>query len=328
MGGDDGQLPPGGADVEQTRRVADRRTLIRTWPAIEKLTQGVETASAFDRPAHGLAAALRRVVRPGPVEDALTGTMLGHPLHPVLIAFPIGSWSAATVLDIVRADRDARRMLVGLGVLAALPTAAAGASDWLTTTGAARRLGLAHAASNSGALALETVSWLARRQGRHGKGAMLSLAATGLLGAGIWLGEYLAYGLGVGVDNTAFEHLPENWTDVAAETDVPADGAVGVDAKGVPVLLSRLPDGIVALADRCTHRGGPLHEGTVAHGCVTCLWHGSTFDLSTGYVVNGPASRPEPRLEVQTAEGRVQVRRAPGSRAGETTPAATRPETG
>jgi nitrite reductase/ring-hydroxylating ferredoxin subunit/uncharacterized membrane protein len=285
---------------------------MRTWPAIERLAHRVETAAPLDRPAQALAAVLRRVVRPGPIEDVLTGTTLGHPLHPVLVAFPIGSWAAAAVLDVARADRDARRMLVGLGVLAAAPTALAGASDWLTTTGAARRLGLAHAVSNTAALALETASWLARRHGRHGKGTMLSLAATGFLGGGIWLGEHLVYGLGVGVDTTAFEHLPEDWTDVAAETDVPADAAVRVDAGGVPVLLSRLPDGIVALADRCTHRGGPLHEGAVAEGCVTCPWHGSTFDLRTGYVVDGPASRPEPRLEVQTLDGRVRVRR-PGA---------------
>jgi nitrite reductase/ring-hydroxylating ferredoxin subunit len=112
------------------------------------------------------------------------------------------------------------------------------------------------------------------------------------------------------VDTAAFEHLPEDWIDVAAETEVPADGALPVDASRVRVLLSLLPDGIVALADRCTHRGGPLHEGIVAEGCVTCPWHGSTFDLRTGYVVDGPASRPEPRLEVQTLDGRVRVRRA------------------
>ncbi len=138
---------------------------MRTCPAIERLAQRVENASALDVSANTLGTALRRIVPPGPVEDALTGTTLGHPLHPVLVAFPIGSWSAATVLDVARADSGARRMLVGFGVLAALPTALAGAGDWLTTTGSARRIGLAHAATNSGALALETASGLARRRG-------------------------------------------------------------------------------------------------------------------------------------------------------------------
>lgn len=282
---------------------------MRTWPAIEQLAHRLGTEERLDRPAEALAAALRSVVRRGPVEDALTGTALGHPLHPVLIAFPIGSWAAATVLDGARADCRVRRLLVGLGVLAAVPTALSGASDWLSTAGPARRVGLAHAAGNSGALALETASWLARGRGRHATGTMLSLAATGLLGAGIWLGEHLVYGLGVGVDTTVFQQLPADWTDVAADSDVPVDAALSVEADGVPVLLSRFEGRVVALADRCTHRGGPLHEGPVADGCVTCPWHGSLFDLQTGYVVSGPAARPEPRLEVQTVDGRVRVRR-------------------
>jgi hypothetical protein len=82
---------------------------MRTRPAIEQLAHRIETESSIDRPANVLAAVLRRVVRPGPVEDVLTGTTLGHPLHPVLVAFPIGSWAAATVLDVARADRSRPR---------------------------------------------------------------------------------------------------------------------------------------------------------------------------------------------------------------------------
>jgi hypothetical protein len=93
---------------------------MRTSPMTERLAHRVGTASALNRPADALASGLRRIVPPGPVEDALTGTALGHPLHPVLVGFPIGSWSAATVLDVVRANSDARRMLVGFGVVAAL----------------------------------------------------------------------------------------------------------------------------------------------------------------------------------------------------------------
>jgi nitrite reductase/ring-hydroxylating ferredoxin subunit/uncharacterized membrane protein len=282
---------------------------MRTWPVIERLGHRLDAAECLDRPADALAAALHHVLRPGPVEDALTGTTLGHPLHPVLIGFPIGSWAAATVLDAVRADCDARRMLVGLGIITAVPTALSGAGDWLSTVGPTRRLGLVHAAGGIGALALETASWLARRRGRHATGTMLSLAATAPLGAGIWLGEHLVFGRGVGVDTTVFQELPGDWRDVAAEADVPGDAALCVEVDGVPVLLNRLQGEVVALADRCTHRGAPLHEGRVAGGCVTCPWHGSRFDLRTGYVVSGPASRPQPRLEVRSVDGRVRVRR-------------------
>jgi len=145
------------------------------------------------------------------------------------------------------------------------------------------------------------------RSARQGDDAVTG--RDGIPWRGLWLGEHLVYRLGVGVDTTAFEHLPEDWTDVAAETDVAADGAVRVEVSGVPVLLSRLPDGIVALADRARTAVARCTRA-VAECCATCPWHGSTFDLRTGYAVDGPASRPEPRLEVQTLDGRVRVRRA------------------
>ncbi len=65
----------------------------------------------------------------------------------------------------------------------------------------------------------------------------------------------------------------------------------------------------MALADRCTHRGAPLHEGEVKEGCVICPWHDSVFDLRDGSVRSGPASRPQPVFDVQVSDGRVRVRR-------------------
>ena len=63
-----------------------------------------------------------------------------------------------------------------------------------------------------------------------------------------------------------------------------------------------------ALANRCTHRGGPLHEGEVADGQVTCPWHGSRFELSTGSVCAGPAASPQPLYEARAREGQIEVR--------------------
>ena len=64
-----------------------------------------------------------------------------------------------------------------------------------------------------------------------------------------------------------------------------------------------------ALGDRCTHRGAPLHEGTLVDGCIECPWHASRFSLDDGAVVRGPATRPQPAFEVQVSGGRVRVRR-------------------
>lgn len=279
--------------------------------ALDKLTEPIEKAAWLDAVADRLSGALGKVLPNGPVKDAASGTAIGHPLHPVLVAVPIGSWVAASYLDLVagKSSRAAAQKLVALGVLAAGPTMLTGASDWVDTTGAERRVGLAHAAMNSTALGLYASSWLARRRGRHGGGVALALAGSFVLGVGGWLGGHLAYALGVGVDTTAFQQAPTEWTDVAAEADVSEEPSV-VDAHGVPVLLLRRNGRILALADRCTHRGGPLHEGAVQDGCIVCPWHGSVFRLTDGSIQRGPATRSQPVFEVRVTDGRVSVRRA------------------
>jgi nitrite reductase/ring-hydroxylating ferredoxin subunit/uncharacterized membrane protein len=277
---------------------------------LERTVHRLESAAVLDKPAAALAGVLRRVIRPGDTADVLSGTPIGHPLHPALVAVPIGAWSTAVFVDLTGGDAAAARKATGLGNLAALPTALTGSNDWLSTSGAERRVGLVHAATMDGGLLLQCASWVARRKGRRLIGALLSLAGLGLVGAGGWLGGHLAYAMGVGVDTTAFQQLPRNWLDVVAEHEIPATGAVAVDADGVPVLLARAHGAIVAFADRCTHRGGPLHQGDVAAGQVTCPGHGSAFALADGAVLSGPATRPQPQLEVEVRDGRVRVRRS------------------
>jgi nitrite reductase/ring-hydroxylating ferredoxin subunit/uncharacterized membrane protein len=282
---------------------------MKTPTIVEQVLNRVEDADALDGPADLLAGLLRRVIRPGVAEDVLSGTPVGHPLHPALVAVPIGAWTTALALDLTGGDEVAARRATALGTLSALPAALTGANDWLTTAGPERRVGLVHAAANYAGLFLQVGSWVARRRGRRVTGAALSAGAMTFVGAAGWLGGHLSYAMGVGVDTTAFQKLPSDWLDVAAEQDVPPVGATRVDAHGASVLLTRCEGSIVALADRCTHRGGPLHEGTLADGCVTCPWHGSVFRLSDGTVVSGPASRPQPQLEVDVSDGRVRVRR-------------------
>jgi nitrite reductase/ring-hydroxylating ferredoxin subunit len=77
------------------------------------------------------------------------------------------------------------------------------------------------------------------------------------------------------------------------------------------VLLARDGGQIRCLVDACDHRGGPLHQGTIEDGCVTCPWHASIFRLSDGGVVQGPATAPQPALDVRLNDGNVEVR-APG----------------
>ena len=280
---------------------------------LDRLMEQLEAAEDLDRTAEPLQAAVHRAVPSGPLKDALSGTWLGHQVHPLLIALPIGTWVGALVFDLT-AGRDKARQaaadrLVGLGVLSALPAALTGASDWSDTTGAERRVGLVHAVGNAAAVGLQTASWLARRRGRRARGLVLSIAADLVVSATGYLGGHLSYAQGVGVDTTAFEAGPQDWEAVADEAAVMEGRPIGVEAAGVQLLLVHQGGRLHALADRCTHRGGPLHEGELTAGCITCPWHGSRFRLDDGSIERGPAVRPQPRYETRVVASKVEVRR-------------------
>jgi hypothetical protein len=145
----------------------------------------------LDRPAQAAGQQIRGLLPRGAARDALAGTWLGHALHPALTDVVIGTWMSATLLDLTGGEaRDARR-LIGLGALAALPTAATGATDWADSEAVddgVRRVGAVHAMANTAALALQVASWSARRRGRTGRGKALSLLATGGMFASAYLG--------------------------------------------------------------------------------------------------------------------------------------------
>ena len=211
------------------------------------------------------------------------------------------------MFDLVGDDRGARR-LIGLGVLSVAPTAAAGASDWLHTQGAEQRVGLVHALANSLTAGVYALSWWERFRGHRGRGIAWSAVGGLTLAVGGWLGGHLSYALGVGVDTTAFQHAEDQWTLTVPADHVRTGELTGADAGGVPILLTRRADGsVVALADRCTHRGAPLHEGALVEDCIVCPWHGSEFGLD-GAVRRGPASRPQLAYEVSERDGQVMVR--------------------
>ncbi|MBD0330974.1 MAG: Rieske (2Fe-2S) protein [Thermoleophilia bacterium] len=269
----------------------------------------------LDAPAKALSSVAGRI-GPGALKDALSGTWLGHALHPFLTDLPIGTWTSATLLDLIGGEDSERaaERLIGAGLLASLPTAVTGLTEWAdteTSDTSVRRVGVVHAAANVAAVALFAASLAARRRGSRARGKQLGLAAMGALTVGGHLGGHLSYAKGVGVDQTTFQQRQTEWTRVLDDADL-ADGdhrAVQVD--GVAVLVAREHGRLYALANRCVHRGGPLADGTFENGCVTCPWHGSTFRLADGSVVHGPAAYPQPVYDVRVEAGGVEVRARP-----------------
>ena len=247
---------------------------------------------------------------PRPVRDALYGTWLGHPLHPAVITAPIGFWMASLALDLAGEERAAD-LTLKLGLVGAGAAAATGAAQWQDTVSREhpRRVGALHALLNTGATALYGLSLLKRKQGQRRAGINLSLAGFAVANASAWLGGDLAYDLGIGVNHTAFEDRPTEWTDVAAEADLPEAGRpICVTAGEVPILLIRREGRIEAVSNTCPHLGGPLHEGKIEGDTVTCPWHGSVFRLSDGKLRHGPATEPLMAYEVKVEGGRVLLR--------------------
>lgn len=178
-----------------------------TTPATVTWTERLERATALDPVVRAVRPLADALVADPTRRDALRGAWLGHAVHPMLTDVPIGLWTSSIVLDLVGGleARPAARRLVGLGVLAAVPTAVTGWAEWSGKDERVQRVGVMHAVVNVAALGLFASSWRARRTDQHLRGVSLSLAASSLLGVGGFLGGHLVSARKVSSRNPAFE---------------------------------------------------------------------------------------------------------------------------
>ena len=281
---------------------------------LSAVAEQIEQLSELDAPAKAIGKTVRDTVKPGTLKDLLSGTWLGHALHPILTDVVIGSWTSATILDLVGGERSAAgaQKLVGVGIASYAPTALTGVTDWADgepADDAVRRTGLVHAATNATALAAYTLSYVARRQGRRGAGVLWGLAGAGALGFAGYLGGHMTYAQGVGVDQTRFDAGPEDWTPAIDGSQLEEGRPRAVVVGETPVMLVRVGGQVKALHDRCSHRGCSLAgTGTVDDGVIECGCHGSRFGLDDGDVQRGPATVPQPAYEVRESGDRVEIR--------------------
>jgi nitrite reductase/ring-hydroxylating ferredoxin subunit len=255
---------------------------------------------------------------PRPVRDFLHGTWLGHPLHPVMMHIPVGTWLSAGILDLFPPLRPAGTVLIGTGVATAVPTALSGAADWSEQEIGVKRLGVLHAAANTLALGLYTGALVARVKGRGALGVVLSYAGLGVATGSAAIGGHMSYAQSSGVSHasTAAQALTSDWIDLGPLDDLPESRPAlrTGDSDGVAVPLTAVRRGarVDVFVGRCSHLSGPLHEGTVEDvrgaACLVCPWHGSAFDLDTGEARRGPAANRQDKLDVRMEAGRVQAR--------------------
>ncbi|UOY01897.1 Rieske 2Fe-2S domain-containing protein [Blastococcus sp. PRF04-17] len=250
------------------------------------------------------------------LQDLAHGVWLGHPVHPFLVTVPIGSWTAAALLDGLDATGRggpgtgaAARTVVKLGVAGAVASAATGATDWQHAHDEARRVGLVHGALNTTALALYTWSLADRKRGRTSRARATAAAGYAVVLTSGYLGGVLSYRHRLGTDHAVQANEPRRFVPVADVSELVDGEPLAVEADGVPVVLVATDGRVRAVGGSCPHQSGPLGEGWLHQGELVCPWHGSRFSLDTGEPAQGPATAPLPCYETRIREGRIEVRR-------------------
>jgi len=252
-----------------------------------------------------------------------------HPIHPMLVAFPIAFGVGAPVCDLVGVFADwptvwaAGAYLSAAAVVGGLAAGIPGFVDYLYTVppdSSAKKRATWHLCVNLTALTLIGLGWVFRDLSSLRPGTwtlLLEIAGVGVMGVGGWLGGTLVYRNQIGVDHRSagagkwkeetVEGTAGGEVDVAAADELDVGQMKLIHAGGRRIVLGRTDTGYVAHDDHCTHKGGSLADGVLACGVVTCPWHGSQFDVHTGKVKSGPAEEPIRTYRVEESGGRVRL---------------------
>ena len=250
-----------------------------------------------------------------------------HPLHPILVGFPIAFFISTLLFDAVGVWRNNESFLQtayylhSLAIISAIVAAIPGLIDYLKVvpprSSAKKRAGQ-HAVLNSAALIIFIGAWVEKNS--HDPGITIlvffEFLAVGLMGFGGWLGGTLVHRNQIGVDHRYADagkwqekHIEgsQDLVQVANTDDLKVNQMMLVHANGKRIVLGRTEHEFVAFDDFCTHRGASLADGAMICGTVQCPWHGSQFDCKTGAVKAGPAKNPIPVYQVTVKADKVFV---------------------
>jgi uncharacterized membrane protein len=153
---------------------------------LHHLLGGVERVESLDASAAATSRVAGRLIDRSGLAGPLRGSWLGHPVHPLLITLPIGTWMTSAVFDVVFKDVTAARRLVAVGLAATPPTVLAGWADYALLNRRQQRVGLVHAASNALGVTMFALSYRAYRRHRNRAArtyTFLGLAAISVGGA-------------------------------------------------------------------------------------------------------------------------------------------------
>jgi nitrite reductase/ring-hydroxylating ferredoxin subunit/uncharacterized membrane protein len=278
------------------------------------------------RPLRGLSNAIASVtdgfyrVLGGPgklLQDFLNGSWLGHSLHAVLVDVVIGAATAALLLDVLRVLfavdglETATTWVVGLTSLSALGAILAGLTDYKDTRPNSDERDVAglHGLINIVATVVFAVSLVLRLGNGHDAGFWTLLIGYLVVSVGGYIGGHVVFKYGYMVNHNAFARgtRAKEFTPVIAAADLPEETPTKVSMGATSVMLVRRGDVVHALKETCAHAGGPLSKGELKGDTITCPWHFSTFRITDGSVVHGPASSRQVSYAARINAGQVEL---------------------
>ena len=234
-----------------------------------------------------------------------------HPLHPILVSFPIAFFTGTLLADIAGWLLEKPALLstayylnmagIAFGLIAALP----GFIDFLYVVppkSSGKKRAAQHGIINATMLLIFIIAfWYRRTTGANFYVVLvLEFAGVVLMTIAGWLGGTLVYRNQIGVDHryaNAGKWNEARFDEDSGEVAVASVDELKVNAmkllhfKNKRIVLARTESEWFAFDDHCPHRGGPLSDGAIACGIVQCPWHGSQFDSKTGSLKNGPAKK-------------------------------------
>jgi uncharacterized membrane protein len=165
--------------------------------------------------------------------------LVGHPIHPMLIPFPLGLLGIAVIFDLLAVVAGktglglAKHPMTGAGIITGLLAAVFGAIDWAALPGGtrAKQVATTHGVGNVVIVVLFAIAWWLRRDtAGAATGLSLLLEVIGLLGALVtgWLGGELVDRLGAGVDRGANLDASSSLSGRPAAEAFPGAGSGGL----------------------------------------------------------------------------------------------------
>src|SRR5947209_18202740 len=163
---------------------------------------------------------------------------MGHPMHPMLVNYPLGLLTVGPIFDIVHFITgngfwsEIAFWMIAAGTIGGLLAAAVGTIDWFAIPSGtrAKSVGLLHGAGNYVILVLFIVSWLLRLSDPKAPSIaayVLSFLGAVLLGGTGWLGGELTLRLGIGVDAGANLNAPSSLSGLPASPEVSHSSSAG-----------------------------------------------------------------------------------------------------